>query len=82
MIYQGVTIQGQKIVPIPASPSDGRPHLKRQKVFGGASLRIEYVCAMPSREKVKLLLILKKGLTVLPQGNSLPKKIRDHGLYD
>jgi len=40
------------------------------------------VCAMPSREKVKLLLILKKGLTVLPQGNSLPKKIRDHGLYD
>ena len=28
---------------------------------------------MPSREKVKFLLILKKGLTVLLQGNSLPE---------
>ena len=53
--------------PHPASPSEGRPYLKTE-VFRGASLHHRLcVCAIPSKEKEKFLLILKKGSTILPQ---------------
>ena len=43
------------------------PTLKTE-VFRGASLHHRLcVCAIPSKEKEKFLLILKKGSTILPQ---------------